>query len=349
MISVDTLPNPTFEELLAALVERRDLTAGQMSWMMKEVLEGRLAEAETAALLVALRMKGESAVEIAAAASVLRERMVVFPTGRADVIDTCGTGGDGTGTFNISTAAALVVAGTGLAVVKHGNRAVSSRSGSADVLAALGVCVENDAVAARRALDHAGLAFCFAPFFHPALREVGPLRRRLGVRTLFNCLGPLANPGNAPYQLLGVGQPELLDPLAGALARLGTRRALLVSGNDGLDEVSLSAPTRVREVKGNRITSWEWRPEDFQLKPCALADLRAQGPEESAAIIRDVLAGLEGPPSRIVLANAAAALLAAERVDTPAEGVKVASQALFGGKARQVLERLLECAREPSG
>src|SRR5262245_49236322 len=193
-------------------------------------------------------MKGETAEELAAAAAVLREAMVKLPAARGGVLDTCGTGGDGTGTFNISTAAALVAAAAGVPVVKHGNRAVSGNSGSADVLAALGVRVEGDGAFARRCLERAGLAFCFAPYFHPALRHVAAVRRRLGIGTLLNCLGPLANPAGAAYQLLGVGRPELLDRMAGALARLGTGRALVVCGRDGLDEVSLGGPTLVREV-----------------------------------------------------------------------------------------------------
>ena len=243
------MPPLGFAESFAALIERRDLSAEQVRVLIGEIVAGRWSEAETAAVLVALRMKGETAVEIAAAAAVLRQHMVRLETGRDDVLDTCGTGGDGAQTFNISTAAALVAAGAGVPVVKHGNRAASSRSGSADVLATLGVTIEADPICARRCLDHAGLAFCFAPLFHPAMRHVAALRRRLGVRTIFNCLGPLVNPAEAPYQLLGVGWPELLDPLAGAVARLGTRRALLVCGRDGLDEVSLSSTTVVREVR----------------------------------------------------------------------------------------------------
>jgi anthranilate phosphoribosyltransferase len=339
-------PSTTFTGVLSCLVNRQELGRGQMRWLMEEVMAGRCGEPEAAALLVALHMKGETAGEIAAAAEVLREAMVPLETGRADVIDTCGTGGDGIETFNISTAAALVVAGTGLAVVKHGNRAVSGRSGSADLLAALGVRVEGDAAHARSCLECSGLAFCFAPAFHPALRHVAPLRRRLGIRTLFNCLGPLANPGRAPYQLLGVGRPELLEPLAGALARLGTRRAFVVSGRDGLGEVTLGAPTRVLEVRGQQVREGEWRPADFQLEPCTLDELRADGPEESAAIVRAVLAGAAGAPTRVVLANAAAALLAAERVPTLPEGVAVAAQSLSSGRARQVLERLVACGRE---
>jgi anthranilate phosphoribosyltransferase len=343
---VDTSSVPWFEDTLAALMDRRDLSREQMRGLMQVLMAGRCGEPEAAALLVALAMKGETAGEIAAAAEVLREHMVPLETGCPDAIDTCGTGGDGLGTFNISTATALVAAAAGLAVVKHGNRAVSGRTGSADVLAALGVHVEGDVVFARRCLDRAGLAFCFAPHFHPALKHLAPLRRRLRVRTLFNCLGPLANPGRAPYQLLGVGRPELLYPLAGALAELGTRRALLVSGHDGLDEVTLTAPTRVLEVRGHTVQEWEWRPEDFGLEPCSPAELQARGPEESAALVRSVLAGRPGPPTRVVLANTAAALLAAERVPTPIAGVALAREAVSSGRAAQVLERLVACSRD---
>jgi anthranilate phosphoribosyltransferase len=334
-------PPPWFAETLGALLDRRDLPEGVMRAVMQDVMTGRCGEAEVAALLVALRMKGETAVELAAAAAVLREHMVRLDTGRDAVLDTCGTGGDGSGTFNVSTAVALVAAGAGVPVVKHGNRAVSSHSGSVDVLATLGVAVEGDPAWARRCLDETGLAFCFAQHFHPAMRHVAPVRRRLQVRTLFNCLGPLANPAGAAYQLLGVGRPDLLDPLAGALARLGTRKAVLVCSPDGLDEVSPSGPTLVREVCRGRMSAGEWTPADFGQEPCALADLRAGSPAESAAIIRGVLDGRDGPARRMVLANAAAALLAAERVGTPAEGVAAAAEAIDSGRAHRVLERLV--------
>ena len=333
-----------FVDCLTALLERRDLSDAQMRGLMRAMIAGECGDAETAALLTALRMKGESAAEIAAAATVLREHMVPRDTGRDDVLDTCGTGGDDAATFNISTTAALVAAAAGVPVVKHGNRAVSSRSGSADVLAALGVVLDADAAAARRCLDRAGIAFCFAPHFHPALRHVAALRRRLGVRTLFNCLGPLVNPASAPYQLLGVGRLEWLDPLAGALARLGTRRALLVHGRDGLDEVSLTAPTMVREVHRGQVTDLEWRPADFGLASCTLDDLRVNGPEESAAAVRAILEGAQGPRTRIVVANAAAALLASERVGSLAEGVTRASEAVASGRAREVLNRLAQAS-----
>jgi anthranilate phosphoribosyltransferase len=334
-----------FTETLATLVARRELAPTRMRELIHALVVGECGDAEAAALLIALRMKGETAGELAAAAEVLRERMLPLETGRTDLFDTCGTGGDESGTFNISTAAALVTAAAGVPVVKHGNRAMTSHSGSADVLAAFGIAVDGDAAWARRCLDGAGLAFCFAQHFHPALKNVAALRRRLKVRTLFNCLGPLANPARAAFQLIGVSRPELLDPMAGAIARLGTRHTFLVHGQDGLDEVSLAAPTLVREVRGGAVITQEWRPADFDLAPCSTAELRADSPEHSAAIIRGILDGADGPPTRIVLANTAAALLAAERVRTPREGVALAREAVRSGRARHVLDRLLECSR----
>jgi anthranilate phosphoribosyltransferase len=341
---VERTPPSWFAEALAALLERRDLSREHMGRLMRDLIAGQCGEAETAALLIALRMKGETATELAAAAAVLRAHMVRLETGRSDVLDTCGTGGDGSATFNISTATALVVAGVGVPVVKHGNRAVSSQSGSADVLTELGVAIEGNLEYVRRCLDCAGLAFCFAPHFHPALRHVAEIRRRLQVRTLFNCLGPLANPGSAAYQLLGVGRPEWLDPLAGALAELGVRGAVLVCGRDGLDEVSLSGPTVVREVRLGQVVAHEWTPNDFELESCPLSALRAAGPRESAAMVRSVLDGQDGPAARVVLANAAAALLAAERVSSLREGVEQAREAIHSGRAAGVLERLVACA-----
>jgi anthranilate phosphoribosyltransferase len=339
-------PPPWFVATLSALLDRRALEPAAMRAVMEDVIVGRCGEVEAAALLVALRAKGETAEELAAAAAVLREHMVRLETGRDDVLDTCGTGGDSSGTFNISTATALVVAGAGVPVVKHGNRAVSGRSGSTDALTALGVPAEGDAAWARRCFEAAGVAFCFAPLFHPALRHVAAVRRRLQVRTMFNCLGPLVNPALSPYQLLGVGRAEWLDPMAGALARLGTRRALLVHGRDGLDEVSLSAATLVREVRAGKVTAWEWTPEDFCLARCTAEELRADGPEQSAAAVRSVLDGADTPATRVVVANAAAALVAAERVTTLAEGVARAREAIASGAARAVLERLRACSAE---
>jgi anthranilate phosphoribosyltransferase len=335
-------PPPTwFAELFPLLLTGRDLPAGAVTTAIRDLVAGRVDEARGAAFLTALRMKGETADEIAAAALVLREQMTRLVPVSGPVLDTCGTGGDESGTFNISTAAALVACGAGVPVVKHGGRAVSSRSGSADVLRELGVPVEAGPEWAQKCLDRVGFAFCFAPQFHRGMAHVADLRRRLGVRTIFNLLGPLANPANAPYQLLGVGKPELLDPLAGALAHLGTRQAVLVCSFDGLDEVSLAAPTMVRVVRGTEYEAREWSPEEFGLAPVSVRAIRAGGPAESAATIRGVLeGGGDRPARRIVLANAAASLWAAEAVTTLREGVERADAALKAGKARAVLEAL---------
>jgi anthranilate phosphoribosyltransferase len=333
-------PSPFLAESLAAFAEGRDLTGRQMQAVVRELIAGQWNDSETAEFLTRLHQKGESGEEIAAAAEVLREKMARLDVGGDQVLDTCGTGGDSAGTFNISTAAALVAAGAGVKVVKHGNRAASGQTGSADVLAALGVEVDQGPAWAKSCLEEAGLAFCFAPRFHPAMRHVAAVRRRLGVRTIFNCLGPLANPAGAGYQLLGVGRSEWLDPLADAVRRLGTRRAILVCGQDGLDEVSLTASTMVREVREGRVSSWEWTADDFGLPRCDLQELRVAGPEESAARILAVLRGEESPAARIVLANAAAALLAAGKATTPLEGVDLARKSIASGKARRVLERL---------
>lgn len=335
------LPCPLwFPELFPALLCGQSLPAAGVTEAVRDLVAGRVDDARAAAFLTALRMKGETADEIAAAAIVLREQMVRLVPVSGPVLDTCGTGGDDSGTFNISTAAALVAAGAGVPVVKHGNRAVSSKSGSADVLRELGVPIEAGAEWAQKCLDRCGFAFCFAPHFHRGMAHVAQLRRRLGIRTIFNLLGPLANPANAPYQLLGVGKPELLDPLAGAVAQLGTRRAVLVCSVDGLDEVSLAAPTRVRVVRGDEYESVEWTPSDFGLDPVSVRSIKATDPAESAAIIRGVLNGGDGPARRIILANAAAALWAAEAVKTLREGVDRADASLKTGHARGVLESL---------
>lgn len=325
---------------LPDLLARRELSEEKVRAALAALMTGPFDDAEAAAFLIALRMKGETAGEIAAAARVLREHMIGWQPPCDDVLDTCGTGGDGTGTFNISTATALVVAAAGVPVVKHGNRSASSRTGSADVLAALGVRINGDAEHARMCLREAGFAFCFAPQFHPALRHVASLRQRLGVPTLFNCVGPLANPAGARRQLLGVGRRELLDLIAGALAHLGSAQALIVCGADGLDEVTLSAATYVRQVRGGQVSAHEWTPTDFGLEPVRLDDLTVRDAAESAGVIEAVLAGADGPARRIVLANAAAAFLAAEQVKTPRAGVDRAAAALDSGRALRVLQSL---------
>ncbi|HZZ77979.1 MAG TPA: anthranilate phosphoribosyltransferase [Gemmataceae bacterium] len=330
----------TIDDILQKLNERRDLHESALIWIVGEMMAGRCADADAAAFLLALRAKGETASEIACAAQVMRRHMLPWDAGVEELLDTCGTGGDGAGTFNISTATALVLAAAGVPVVKHGNRSVSSRTGSADVLAALGIKIDGDADFARRCLSATGFAFCFAPHFHPAMKHVAAVRKSLGVPTIFNCLGPLANPAGATRQLLGVGRPDLLDRMAGALAQLGTRRSFILCSTDGLDEVSLAAPTSVREVRGNEVISHQWTPSDFGLEPCALADLAVADAKESAAIILSVLAGTGGPAERIVLANAAAGLLVADRVTSLAEGVAQARDVIRSGRALRVVETL---------
>jgi anthranilate phosphoribosyltransferase len=339
------LPAPAwFAESFNALLSGQDLPAARVTEAVRDLVAGRVDDARAAAFLTALRLKGETADEIAAAALVLREQMVRLVPVSGDVLDTCGTGGDESGTFNISTAAALVACGAGVPVVKHGGRAVSSNSGSADVLRELGVPVEAGPEWAQKCLERVGFAFCFAPQFHRGMAHVAQLRRKLGVRTLFNLLGPLANPATAPYQLLGVGKPELLDPLAGAIAQLGVRQAVLVCSADDLDEVSLAAPTMVRVVRGNEYESREWNPGEFGLASVSPRSIRAKDASESAAIIRGVINGGDGPARRIVLANAAAALWAAEAVPTLKDGVAKAEAALKSGTPLAVLTAL--CRKE---
>lgn len=329
-----------YAEAMPLLSKMEELPAALVETAIEAMTGSHLDEEEAAAFLVALAKKGESADDIGTAVTVLRRRMVKISRSHPTILDTCGTGGDGSGTFNISTAVALVVAAAGCAVVKHGNRSFSSRSGSADVLKELGVPIEKGPSWAQSCLDRLGFAFCFAPQFHPALAAIGPLRKKLGIRTIFNLVGPLLNPAAADYQLLGVGRVELLDPLAGAVKLLGIRQAFLVCGNDGFDEVSLCSPTQVRHVREERIVSLQWTAAHFGLPLCHLEELKAEGPEESARIVLGVLEGHGGPPEKIVLANAAAALLAAERVASLPEGVDAAAEAIRSGAALHLLEQL---------
>jgi len=337
---MDSAASSWFSPILAKLMDRKELSSGQVSQVFDALLQGQLAEPEVAAFLIAMRLKGETAKELAAAAAALRRVMVRLEVDRDDVLDTCGPGGTNRGTFNISTAAAIVAAGAGVPVVKHGNRAVSSRCGSADVLAELGVPVDAGVKWAGRSLRRTGLAFCLAPHFHPALKHVAALRRRLGVRTLLNLLGPLANPANAAFQLVGVGRADLLDPMAQALLELGTRNAYIVHADDGLDEVSMGATTRFRHVRDGTIHSGQWTPADFGLEECGIEQIQAHDANESAQFIRRVLNGVHGPGRRFVLANAAVAIHVAGRAENLREGVRLASESIDSGKAAQVLEQL---------
>lgn len=319
-----------------------DLSMEQMCRTISSVMEGLWTEDQIARLLVALNRKGPAVAEVAGAAAALRSYATRIRTRRKGVMDTCGTGGDGTQTFNISTAAAFVVAAAGVPVAKHGNRGVTSRSGSADVVRALGVRIDADVSRVEACLEELGLCFCFAPLFHTAIKRVAAVRQRLGVPTIFNLLGPLANPARADFQLIGVGRPSLRPVLAEALAMLGVERAAVVHGEDGLDEVTLGGRTWVSHVVGQQVTESHWTPKDFGLDAVPYEALVVPGPAESAAVIQNVLAGQPGPARNIVLANAAAALWLAGRGPTVADCVGLAAEAIDRGKARELLHRLVE-------
>ncbi len=328
--------------VLDRLSAGHDLTIDEMSGLIDLVMRGEALDDEIAALLTALRAKGESVEEIAGAAMAMRRHMRRIGGGRTGLLDTCGTGGDGSRTFNISTAAAIVAAAAGVPVAKHGNRAATSRSGSADVLAALGVNVDADLACVERCLDELGICFCFAPLFHPAMKQVAAVRKRLGVPTIFNLLGPLSNPAGASFQLLGVGKPHLRTKLAHALALLGTERGVVVCGDDQLDEVTIAGPTRVTESSGGALRELVWEPEDFGLERSPLDALIVDSPAASATMIRSVLAGDRGRARDIVVANAAAALWTIGKSDSLKTCAEIASAAVDGGAARSLLKRLVQ-------
>jgi anthranilate phosphoribosyltransferase len=330
------------EPTLGRLAAGEDLSMQEMSAAIEAVMSGGLTDGQIGILLTALRAKGETAEEIAGAAIALRRHMTPIRTTRAGVIDTCGTGGDASGTFNISTAAALVTAAAGVPVAKHGNRGITSKSGSADALAALGVNVQADVARVEECLDQLGICFCFAPLLHPAMKNVARVRQQLGFPTIFNLLGPLSNPASAPFQLLGVGRAELRPLLAQALALLGTERSLVVQGEDGLDEVTLDGPTRATEVSGGNLRNFSWTPADFGLPPAKLEAIKIQNPQQSATMIGDVLRGAQGPARDIVVLNAAAALWVAGKASTPAEGAELAAAAIDMGVAAELLKRLVQ-------
>src|SRR5512132_174339 len=309
-----------FTALLEKVVRHEDLTAGEAAAAMREVMEGRAAPAALAALLTGLVMKGERPAEIVGFARTMREHAVKLQTPIADAFDTCGTGGDRSGTFNISSAAAIVIAACGVPVAKHGNRSVSSRCGSADVFEALGVNIDAPPAVVERALRETGLAFFFARTFHPSMKHAAQTRSDLGIRTAFNLLGPLTNPANATRQLVGVPRPELTELLARALMMLGSRRAWVVHGADGIDEISTAGYTKVSECRGGSVNTFYVHPADFGLPKAAPEELVGGDAAQNAAIIRDVIDGRHGAPRRIVVLNAAAALLIAGRVSSIADG-----------------------------
>jgi anthranilate phosphoribosyltransferase len=326
--------------LLEKLLRREDLSTDEATAAMDEIMEGRVLPSQIAGLLVALAMKGERPEEIVGFARSMRSRATKLSREYAPVFDTCGTGGDRAHTFNVSTVAALVLAACGVRVAKHGNRSVSSRCGSADLLEALGVNVTAEPPIVERCLEEAGIAFFFAPTFHPSMRHAGPTRRELGLRTAFNLLGPLTNPAGARRQLVGVPRPELTELVARSLALLGTERAWVVHGADGLDEISTGGYTKVSQCRDGEVNTFYLHPTDVGLTKSAPDALRGGNADDNASIARQVLAGERGPQRDVVLLNAAAALLIAGNVTRIQDGLAMAAGVLDNGKAAAVLEEL---------
>jgi len=330
---------------IGAVLARRDLSSAEMQAVMRQIMSGSATAAQIGGFLIGLRMKGESVDEIAAAAMVMRELATAVPVAGEHLVDTCGTGGDSSGTFNISTTAAFVAAAAGARVAKHGNRSVSSRSGSADVLEAAGVRLDLTPEQVAHCIDSAGVGFMFAPQHHGAMKHaIGP-RREMGVRTLFNLLGPLTNPAAAPNQLLGVFSAVWLEPLAMVLRQLGSRHVMVVHADDGMDEISIAAPTEVAELRDGEIRRYRIVPEDFGLTRAPLDSLKVSDAAGSLALLRQVLDGVDGPAHDIVSLNAGAAIYVAGRADTLAEGVAAATTAIASGAAKQRLERLLQLSQ----
>ncbi len=327
-------------DAFAAVLAGRSLDAAEAERAMGEIFDREPAEALVAGFLVALKLKGESAAELAGGARAMRARARTLDLNGGNVLDTAGTGGDGAGTFNISTGAALVAAAAGVLVAKHGNRAISGRVGAADVLERLGVKIDLDPEGLRRCLRAAGCCFIFAPAYHPVLARLAGLRRALGVRTLFNLIAPLSNPARPRRQLLGVAEPRLVRLMAEALAALGVDHALVVHGEDGLDELSLAAPTRVAEVRGTAINEFEVRPRELGFEPGEAAALMVTGAKHAAEVLRRTLAGEDGPAQDVLALNAAAAIYAGGRAASLAEGAAMAREILAAGRALEVVERM---------
>ncbi len=346
------MTSPIIAEAVRALVDGKDLSRIEAAAAMEAIMSGAATNAQIAAFLTALRMKGETVEELIGFAQVMRQKAVKVRTRASEVvgatgtdremlIDTAGTGGDASGTFNVSTATAFVVAGAGLKVAKHGNRSVSSLCGSADVVETLGINIELSAAKVARCVDEVGIGFLYAPLLHTAMKHVMAARREMGIRTVFNMLGPLTNPAGANAQVIGVYSDALTEPLARALAELGTLRAYVVHGDDGLDEISNTGPSHISEVREGVVRSSTVRPEDFGLPRSSLQDLRGGDREENAEIVRHVLAAEAGPRRDIVLMNAAAALVVGGKAHDFKEGVALAAESVDSGAAAAKLAGLI--------
>jgi anthranilate phosphoribosyltransferase len=333
-------------EALAKVVQAMDLQEAEMGEVMTEMMEGKATPAQMGGFLTALRMKGETVEEVTGAARIMRQKATRIDARSSVIVDTCGTGGDGGKTFNISTTAAFVVAAAGLTVAKHGNRAVSSSCGSADVLEALGVNIDVSPEVVEECLQQIGIGFLFAPKLHGAMKHAIGTRRELGLRTVFNLLGPLTNPASATAQLIGVYDPKLTEMFAGVLRNLGTKRAFVVHGADGLDEATITGETRVSELKEGAVTTYNLDPVDFFGRTFEGEGLRGGDSTTNAAISRDILAGKDGAPRKIVVLNAALAIVAGGRAETVGEGIKAAEDCIDSGAARRKLEALIELTRQ---
>ena len=335
-----------FTALLEKLMRHEDLTTEEAADAMREVMEGRATPASLAALLSALVMKGERPAEVVGFARTMRDHAIKLAAPAGDVFDTCGTGGDRSGTFNISSAAALVVAACGVKVAKHGNRSVSSRCGSADVFEQLGVNISAPAPVVERSLHEANIAFFFAPTFHPSMKHAAQTRRELGVRTAFNLLGPLTNPAGAQRQIVGVPRPELADLVARALLMLGADRAWVVHGVDGIDEISTTGYTRVLECRDGTVHAFYVHPAEFGIPKASPVDLQGGDAAQNASIVHDVLDGQRGAARDVVLLNAGAALFVAGAVSSVRDGIGMAASAVDRGAAKTTLESMVRSSRE---
>lgn len=329
------------KEAIAQLVKREDLTSEVMEQVMEEIMTGEATDAQKASFLTALSMKGETIDEITSAAKVLRSHCERF-LNDMDVLEIVGTGGDGSNTINISTLSSVVVSAAGIPVAKHGNRAASSKCGTADCLEALGVKIDCAPARSAQILKDINLCFLFAQKYHPAMRFVGAVRKEMGIRTLFNVLGPLANPAGATMQLFGVYSEELVEPLAHVLRNLGVKRAMVVYGKDSIDEISLSAETKVCEFKNDGFKSYIIKPEDLGIARCNKEDLVGGTPQENAAIVNDILGGAKGPKTDVVLLNAGAAIYLASDGITLKDGIEKAREIIVSGKAKEQLEKFIE-------
>jgi anthranilate phosphoribosyltransferase len=330
---------------IRALCERRDLSREQMRAVMRVIMTGEATPAQIGGFLIALRMKGETIDEITAAAEVMRELATHVGVSGPHVVDTCGTGGDAVNTFNISTASAFVAAAAGAKVAKHGNRSVSSHSGSADVLEAAGVSLELTPEQVAQCIDEVGVGFMFAPKHHGAMKHaIGP-RREMGVRTIFNLLGPLTNPANAPHQVVGVFSVDWLEPLAAVLQNLGSQHVLVVHADDGMDEISIGSPTRIAELKRGKITTYTVTPEQFGCKRSPITSLAVGSAAESLSAIESAFNNQQGPARDIVALNAGAAIYAADLTETLEAGVREAQQCIARGLARDKLQALVGLSR----